>query len=57
MESYLTDRSQYVVFDGKVSETRGIKCGVPQGSILLPLIFIISVNDICNGSSMHFKIS
>ena len=34
MESYLTDRSQYVVFDGKVSETHGIKCGVPQGSIL-----------------------
>ena len=31
MESYLTDRSQYVVFDGKVSQTRGIKCGVPQG--------------------------
>ena len=41
MESYLTDRSQYVVFDGKVSETRGIKCGVPQGSILGPLLFII----------------
>ena len=35
MESYLTNRSQYVVFDGKVSEIRGIKCGVPQGSILL----------------------
>ena len=45
MESYLTDRSQYVVFDGKVSGTRGIKCGVPQGSILGPLLFIISVND------------
>ena len=45
MESYLTDRSQYVVFDGKVSRTRGIRCGVPQGSILGPLLFIISVND------------
>ena len=44
MESYLTDRSQYVVFDGKVSQTRGMKCGVPQGSILGPLLFIISVN-------------
>ena len=52
MESYLTDRSQYVVFDGKVSETRGIKCGVLQGSILGPLLFIISVNDICNVSPM-----
>ena len=28
MESYLTTRSQYVVFDVKVSETCGIKCGV-----------------------------
>ena len=56
MESYLTDRSQYVVFDGKVSETHGIKCGVPQGSILGLLLFIISVNDICNVSPMLFKI-
>ena len=56
MESYLTDRSQYVAIAGKVSQTRGIKCGVPQGSILGPLLFIISVNDICNVSPMLFKI-
>ena len=56
MERYLTDKSQYVVFDGKVSETRSIKCGVPQGSILGPLLFIISVNAICNVSPMLFKI-
>ena len=55
MESYLTARSQYVVFDGKVSETRSIECGVPQGSILGPLLFIISVNDICNVSPMFLK--
>ena len=39
MESYLTYRLQYVIFDGNVSETRGIKCGVPQGSILGSLFF------------------
>ena len=40
IESYLTGRSQYVIFDGKVSETPSMKCGVPQGSILGPLVFI-----------------
>ena len=56
MESYLTDRLQYVVLDGKVSETHDFKCGVPQGSILGPLLFIMSVNDICNVFPMLFKI-
>ena len=56
MESYLNDRSQCVIFDVKVSETRGNKCGVPQGSILGPLLFIISVNDISNVSPLLFKI-
>ena len=56
IESYLTGRSQYVIFDGKVSETRSIKCGVSQGSIIEPLLFILSVNDICNVSPILFKI-
>ena len=56
IESYLTGRSQYVIFDGKVSETRNIMCGVAQGSILGQLLFILSVNDICNVSPILFKI-
>ena len=51
-----TDRSQYVIYDGVKSETRLIKCGVPQGSILGSLLFIISMNDICNISDLMFAI-
>ena len=36
-ESYLSHRTQYVVFDGEKSDTDSVKCGVPQGSILGPL--------------------
>ena len=55
-ESYLTDRSQYVIYDGVESEIRPVECGVPQGSILGPLLFIISMNDICNVSDLMFAI-
>ena len=54
-ESHLTGRSQYVIFDGKVSEIRGTKCGVPQGSTIGPILYNLSVNDICNVSPMLFK--
>ena len=53
-KSYLTDRSQYVVYDTKRSDTHYIRCGVPQGSILLPLLFILYMNDICNVSNFLF---
>ena len=45
-ESYLADRSQYVTYDGIKSNTSFLNCGVPQGSILGPLLFIIFINDI-----------
>ena len=43
--SYLTDRTQYVNFNGEASAEHTLKCGVPQGSLLGPLFVIIFVND------------
>ena len=52
--SYLTDRSQCVAFDEARYSTPPINCGIPQGSILGPLLFIIYMHDMCNVSETLF---
>ena len=50
--SYLHNKMQFVSIDGTDSKTRHMQYGVPQGSILGPLLFIIYINDIPNVSQI-----
>jgi len=55
LENYLSNRKQRVLINGSDSDWGSIQSGVPQGSVLGPLLFLIYINDLENGLKSQVK--